>query len=49
VNRPTAADVRAMGLLAREQERIRAARVELRMVSPDAPPSSSDPPGPPAP
>src|SRR5215831_8832102 len=42
VNRPTAVDVRAMALLAREQERIRAERVELRMVSPDSPPSDSD-------
>jgi membrane protein len=33
VNRPTAADIRAMALLAREQERIPAARVELRLVS----------------
>ena len=36
VNRPTAADVRAMALLAREQERIPAARVELRLVSRDS-------------
>ena len=36
VNRPTAADVRAMALLAREQERIAAARVELRLVSRDS-------------
>jgi uncharacterized BrkB/YihY/UPF0761 family membrane protein len=49
VNRPTAADVRAMALLAREQERIRAAHVELHMVSPDSPPSTSDRPGPPVP
>ena len=49
VNRPTAADVRAMSLLAREQERIRAARVELEMVSPDSPPPTGDPPGPPVP
>ena len=33
VNRPTAADVRVMTLLAREQERIPAARVGLRLVS----------------
>jgi hypothetical protein len=48
VNRPTAADVRAMALLAREQERIRAAEVDLHL-SPDSPPSSGDPPGPPGP
>ena len=36
VKRPTAADVRAMALLAREQERIPAARVELRLVSRDS-------------
>ena len=36
VNRPTAADVRAMALLAREQERIPAARVELRLDSRDS-------------
>ena len=34
VNRPTAADVRVMTLLAREQERIQAARVGFRLVSP---------------
>jgi hypothetical protein len=49
VNRPTAADVRAMALLAREQERIRAAEVDLRLIPPDSPPSSGDPPGPPGP
>src|SRR5215467_2854288 len=49
VNKPTAVDVRAMALLAREQERIRAEEVTLRMVSPDSPPSSSNPSGPPAP
>ncbi len=49
VNRPTAADVRAMALLAREQERIRAARVTLHLVPPDSPPSGGDPPGPPGP
>jgi membrane protein len=32
-NRPTAADVRAQALLAREQERIPAARVDLRLVA----------------
>jgi hypothetical protein len=44
VNRPTAADVRAMALLAREQERIRAARVTLRLIPADSPPSDGDPP-----
>jgi membrane protein len=48
VNRPTAADIRAMALLAREQERIRAADVEL-VVSPDPPPAGRDPPRSPAP
>lgn len=46
VNKPTAADVRAMALLAGEQERIRAARVDLHMVSPDLPPAGGDPPQP---
>jgi membrane protein len=49
VNRPTAADVRAMTLLAREQERIRAARIELRLVPGDAPPADGRPPEPTAP
>ena len=49
VNRPTAADVRAMALLAREQERIRAARVTLRLVPPDSPPADGDPPRSPGP
>ena len=44
VNRPTATDIRAMALLAREQERIRAARVTLRILPPDPPPSDSGPP-----
>jgi uncharacterized BrkB/YihY/UPF0761 family membrane protein len=38
VNRPTAADARALTLKAREQERIPAARVTLRLVAPDPPP-----------
>ena len=37
-NRPTAADVRALTLLAREQERIPAARIQLRLVAGDSPP-----------
>lgn len=49
VNQPTPADVRAMTLLAREQERIPAARVELRLVPRDSPPAGHGPPrsGPP--
>jgi len=38
-NRPTAADARAAALLARTQERIPAARVDLRLVSEDLPPA----------
>ena len=38
VNRPTAADARALGLLAREQERIPAARIQVRLVAPGSPP-----------
>jgi membrane protein len=38
-NRPTAADAHALALLAREQERIPAARVDLRLVSQDPPPA----------
>jgi membrane protein len=38
-NRPTAADVRAQALLALEQERIPAARVDVRLVSRDSPPA----------
>ena len=49
VNRPTAADARAMALLAREQERIRTARVTFRLVPPDPPPSGGDPPRSPGP
>ena len=45
-NRPTVADVRAITLLAREQERIPAARVEVRLVSPDPLPADGDPPEP---
>ena len=46
LNRPTAADVRALALLAREQERIPAARVGFRLVSRDSPPADNGPPGP---
>ena len=37
-NRPTAADARAMALLAREQERIPAARIQFRLVARGSPP-----------
>jgi membrane protein len=43
LNRPTAADVRALTLLAREQERIPAARVDFHLAAPDSP-SEPDPP-----
>ncbi|HUL28703.1 MAG TPA: YhjD/YihY/BrkB family envelope integrity protein [Streptosporangiaceae bacterium] len=46
VNNPTAADVRAMALLAGEQERIQAARVDLRLVSRDLPPAAGPGAGP---
>ncbi len=38
VNRPTAADARALALLAREQERIPAARIQFRLVAGGSPP-----------
>ena len=44
LNRPTAADARAMALLAREQERIPAARVELRLLTSSSPATDSSPP-----
>src|SRR6266700_1442813 len=40
LSRPTAADTRALALLAREQERIPAARVELRLVTRGSPPAA---------
>ena len=49
VNRPTAADVRAMALLAREQERIRAARVDASPRPPRSAPAGGDPPPSPGP
>jgi uncharacterized BrkB/YihY/UPF0761 family membrane protein len=49
VNRPTAADLRAYALLAREQERIPAARVTFRLASREAPPTANGPPEPGAP
>jgi membrane protein len=45
VNRPTAADVRVMTLLAREQERIPAARVGFRLVSGDSSTAGNGSPG----
>jgi membrane protein len=51
LNRPTAADARALTLLAREQERIPAARVEFHLAPPGSPPApagsppASDDPG----
>ena len=40
LNRPTAADARALTPLAREQERIPAARVDFHLAERDAPPAS---------
>ncbi len=40
LSRPTAADSRALALLAREQERIPAARVELHLVTRGSSPAS---------
>jgi membrane protein len=37
-NRPTAADARALALLAREQERLPSARVETHLAAPSSPP-----------
>jgi membrane protein len=42
VNHPTAADARAQFLLAREQERLAAARVEIRLAARDSPPPAGD-------
>jgi uncharacterized BrkB/YihY/UPF0761 family membrane protein len=44
LNRPTAADGRALALLAREQERIPAARIESHLAARDSPPVPSDSP-----
>ena len=38
LTRPTAADARALALLAREQERIPAARIQFRLAAPGSPP-----------
>jgi membrane protein len=43
LGRPTEADVRALTLLAREQERIPAARVEFHLAAPDSPPADDGP------
>ena len=44
LNRPTAADGRALALLAREQERILAARIEFHLAARDSPPEPRDSP-----
>ena len=44
LSRPTAADVRALTLLAREQERIPAARVDFYLAAPGAPSEPGSPP-----
>jgi membrane protein len=44
LNRPTAADARALALLAREQERIPAARVHFHLAAPGSPPGPGDSP-----
>jgi uncharacterized BrkB/YihY/UPF0761 family membrane protein len=45
LTRPTAADARTLTLLARQQERIPAARVDFRLAPPDIPPAGDDGPG----
>jgi membrane protein len=45
LNRPTPADARALALLAREQERIPAARIEFHLAPGDVPPAGDDGPG----
>jgi membrane protein len=44
MNRPTAADVHALTLLAREQERIPAARVDFHLATAGSPPEPGSPP-----
>jgi len=44
LNRPTPADARALALLAREQERIPAARVSFHLVAPGSAPALGDSP-----
>jgi uncharacterized BrkB/YihY/UPF0761 family membrane protein len=46
LNHPTAADVRALTLLAREQERIPAARISFHLVAPGSAPEPGDSPPP---
>ena len=46
LTRPTEADVRALTLLAREQERIPAARISFHLVAPDSAPEPADSPPP---
>jgi membrane protein len=45
LNRPTAADARALTMLAREQERIPAARVDFHLAARGSPPEAGPPPG----
>jgi membrane protein len=44
LNRPTAADARALALLAREQERIPAARIQFHLAEHGSPPANDAPP-----
>ena len=44
LNRPTAADARALTLLAREQERIPAARIQFHLAAHGSPPANDAPP-----
>ena len=44
LNRPTAADARALTLLAREQERISAARIQFHLAAHGSPPANDAPP-----
>ena len=43
LNRPTAADARTLTLMAREQERIPAARVDFHLAAPGSPPVPGGP------
>jgi uncharacterized BrkB/YihY/UPF0761 family membrane protein len=44
LNRPTEADTRALTLLAREQERIPAARIQFHLAAHGSPPANDAPP-----
>jgi hypothetical protein len=44
LNRPTEADTRALTLLAREQERIPAARIQFHLAAHDSPSANDAPP-----